>query len=299
MDDRLVLYGSGQVGKRWLDCLGSEKVYCFTDSDETKVGSKLYGKEVIPIRQLLKENSKIKIFISTGPEHKRMIYKILQQIGIEDKVVGAPYLDKELAFHWDTWIDTASGFEGCNALARGVVVEKCMVGYASYLSKDTAFENVKIGRYSSVGPRVRLIRGQHPTSKFVSTHQMFYSTYSPIKKTYVEKDLFEQNRCTGEGYTVEIQNDVWIGADVTIMEGVTVGNGAIVAAGANVVKDVEPYAIVGGNPARLIRYRFEEKDIDFLTKLSWWNKPRNWIAEHAEYFCDIKILKEKLIAENR
>lgn len=294
MSDKLVLYGSGQVGKGWLDYLGSEKIYCFIDSDENRAGSIVYGKKIVSIEKALKERNEIRIFISTGAEYKREIYKALQRFGIEDRVVGAPYLEKELSFHWDTWIDTVSDFEGCNALAKGVVVEKCVVGYASYLSKETILENVKIGRYSSIGPRVHLVRGQHPTSKFVSTHQMFYATDSPVKRTYVEKDLFNQYRCTSEGYAAEIQNDVWIGANVTIMEGVTIGNGAIVAAGANVVKDVEPYTIVGGNPAKLIRYRFGQEDIDFLMKLKWWDRPQAWIADHASYFCDIKVLREEL-----
>ncbi|EHL29757.1 CatB-related O-acetyltransferase [Legionella drancourtii] len=78
-----------------------------------------------------------------------------------------------------------------------------------------------------------------------------------------------------------IGNDVWIGYDATIMLGVTIGDGAIIGTRAVVTKDVAPYEIVGGNPARVIRKRFDEETIDFLLKLQWWNWPIEKIREHV------------------
>jgi ribonucleotide reductase beta subunit family protein with ferritin-like domain len=79
---------------------------------------------------------------------------------------------------------------------------------------------------------------------------------------------------------------------------VSIADGTIVAAGTNVVKDTEPYAIVGGNPARTIRFRFDTDEIEFLTKLKWWNKDYVWVAEHAQYFSDIKKFK-KLVEDEK
>lgn len=81
------------------------------------------------------------------------------------------------------------------------------------------------------------------------------------------------------------------------MEGVTIGNGAVIAAGAIVLKDVDPYAIVAGVPAKVIRYRFEPEDVKWLESLQWWNQSEEWIRNHAEYFSQIEQLKEKVNEE--
>lgn len=83
---------------------------------------------------------------------------------------------------------------------------------------------------------------------------------------------------------------MWIGSYARIMEGVTIGDGAIVAAGALVTKDVPPYAIVGGVPAKIIRFRFDEATIAGLLELKWWEKDQSWIRAHAKDFRDARIL---------
>ena len=89
---------------------------------------------------------------------------------------------------------------------------------------------------------------------------------------------------------IVIGNDVWIGSRATILEGVNIGDGVVVAAGAVVTKDVPPYAIVGGVPARIIRYRFDEETIQNLLKMKWWEKDQEWIQNHADDFDDVKQL---------
>lgn len=104
---------------------------------------------------------------------------------------------------------------------------------------------------------------------------------------------FEMYRKTASGYLVDIGHDVWIGADVKIMDGVSIGNGAVVAAGAVVTKDVPPYAIVGGVPAKIIKYRFTPDQIEFLQQFKWWNMPEDWIRENWQMFEDIEKFAEK------
>ena len=92
---------------------------------------------------------------------------------------------------------------------------------------------------------------------------------------------------------INIGNDVWIGANAIVLDGVTIGDGAIISAGAIVNKNVPPFSIYGGVPARLIRFRFEENEIEFLKKFKWWDKDLNWIKTHTPYFKDIKELISK------
>jgi virginiamycin A acetyltransferase len=101
-----------------------------------------------------------------------------------------------------------------------------------------------------------------------------------------------------KGDTV-IGNDVWIGHNATVMAGVRIGDGAIVAANATVVKDVEPYCIVGGNPARLIRYRFPQDKIEKLLDLQWWNWDIGRITQniHALTGNDLSIIDRDLNSE--
>jgi acetyltransferase-like isoleucine patch superfamily enzyme len=84
--------------------------------------------------------------------------------------------------------------------------------------------------------------------------------------------------CKGD---IRIGNDVWIGAKATIMSGVNIGHGSIVAAGSLVTKDVEPYSIVGGNPAKHLKYRFDKNQIDDLLDIAWWNWNESKIKENA------------------
>ncbi len=97
---------------------------------------------------------------------------------------------------------------------------------------------------------------------------------------------------TIDGYNAIIGNDVWIGSNVLIIGGIKIGDGAIVAAGAVVTKDVPPYAIVGGIPARIIRFRFDKEQINKLLELKWWNKDDDWLIKNNYLFCNVEMFFE-------
>ncbi len=183
--------------------------------------------------------------------------------------------------------------EGRNFFDDKSYITSSHIGYGSYLGANTQISKARIGRYSSIGPRVDCVFGRHPSDTFVSTHPVFFSTNKQMGYSYTEVPLFEESapmRDTGGKYSILIGNDVWIGANVTIMDGVAIGDGAIVASNALVTKDVPPYAIVGGVPAKVIKKRFTEEQIEFLLEFKWWDKPEQWISKNAHLFVDIERL---------
>lgn len=202
-------------------------------------------------------------------------------------------VSKMVIFDEFTKINRFTVFEGRNRLYPGADLFSSHIGYGSYLGTSAKIRNTKIGRYTSIGPYVNTIFGKHPTHTFVSTHPVFFSKLEQVGITYVKNQKFKEfsNPIDPEGkYTIEVGNDVWIGAEVSILEGVKIGDGAIVASKSLVKDDVEPYTIVGGIPARKIKYRFEETERAFLLDFKWWNKSESWLKDNSALFEDIKHL---------
>lgn len=173
----------------------------------------------------------------------------------------------------------------------------CSIGKGSYVAGHSRLEHTRIGCFCSIGQNVHTIRGQHPVNDWVSTSPSFFSKNPANKLTYCKnQEKFEEYRYLDKGSKVAISigNDVWIGNYVILMEGITIGDGAVIAAGAVVTKDVAPYTIVGGVPAKIIRKRFDDEEIAFLTDLKWWNKDDTWLLEKAEYFSNVTRLKENI-----
>lgn len=181
-------------------------------------------------------------------------------------------------------IDLKCRFEGENKIYRNTRIANCTLGYGSYISHDSFISGAFIGKYCSIGPFVRTVNGNHPTNTFVSTHPTFFSTGKQNGTSYVERNKFPEHKYVDGKWNVMIGNDVWIGGCVTLLEGISIGDGVIIAAGAVVTRDVEPYSIIGGVPARVIRYRFDPEEISELLNIKWWNWNYDYIAASAEHF---------------
>lgn len=133
--------------------------------------------------------------------------------------------------------------------------------------------NVSFGNYCSIAAGVKIFRANHPTSYFTS-HPLFYN---PVMG-FVEEDLLNRP-------SLKIGHDVWIGADVIILPSVKeIGNGSVIGAGSVVVKDIPPYAIFAGNPAREIRMRFKKEQIDKLEKSKWWECTKSELIQKKDIF---------------
>ena len=168
-------------------------------------------------------------------------------------------------------------FAGANVLRGGTVITDCTVGRATYFGGGF-IANSDIGAFVSVGPDVRIGGlGGHPTG-WISSHPAFYSTHRQSGLSYVKKDYFAEHQRTSIG------NDVWIGAGTIVLDGVAIGDGVVVAAGSVVTRDVTPYTIVGGVPAKLIRKRFDDDTIERLRAVEWWNWPDEQLRRSADLF---------------
>lgn len=192
-------------------------------------------------------------------------------------------------------------FEGRNWICSDVRLNNVFMGFGSYVNSGGTLNNVSIGKYCSIGPRCKIISGgNHPTSKIVSTHPCFYSNVPHTGFTYSKENLFEELRYVNveKKYMVDIRNDVWIASDVKILPGVTIHDGAIVAAGAVVTKDVPPYAVVGGVPAKIIKFRFSSEEIEKLEAIKWWNKEESWLIENVSLFSDVTVFLKKFCCDN-
>ena len=188
-------------------------------------------------------------------------------------------------------IDDMCSFGGHNSIGRNTQLIHCNMGYASYCASNSFLRNVSIGKYCSIGKNVRIIDVTHPSRCYVSTHPAFYSVNNVTGLSYRKKNHFNENILVeGSEFSVKIGNDVWICDGAQIIGGVIIGDGAIIAAGAVVTKNVPAYAVFGGVPANLIRYRFAKDEIEFLSKTKWWNKSEEWIIAHAEHFDSVREL---------
>lgn len=191
-----------------------------------------------------------------------------------------------------------SQFEGLNTVGAGCRIVYSQVGFGSYVSNDTELLTTKVGRYCSIGPHVLMPTGKHPVSEFASSSPLFYSSKGVNGTSFVCEDKFNECEYANGGYSRVIGNDVWIGGGCLILEGVTIGDGAVIGAGAVVTKDVPPYAICVGVPAKVLRRRFDSCTVERLLELRWWDRDVSWLRKHSEVFESTEQLLWALECDN-
>lgn len=165
-------------------------------------------------------------------------------------------------------------------LFRDVFLSQTSLGAYSYLQSGSSASNTEIGPYCSIGSAVTIGLAAHPTS-MLSTSPVFYDPRQPLPSFLTDKVRF-----TSAVPRTVIGADVWIGQGVMIKAGLSIGVGAVLGAGAVVTHDVEPYQIVGGNPARVIRARFPLELVARLVASRWWEREATALRRLSDSFGD-------------
>lgn len=208
------------------------------------------------------------------------IKQIIKNVYINFTTIG------KLRFYSSCNLSVKSKFEGANKIGQNSFF-RGNIGYGSYIGPN-CFLNANIGRFTSIAPYVRNNNGIHPyTFPYATTCPMFFSTQKQNGEAFADKMMFDEFAAF-----VEIGNDCWIGENAFLVGGIKIGDGAVVLARAVVTKDVPPYAIVGGIPAKILRYRYDVDTINFLLEFKWWNRDISWFKDNWKFLCNIDGLKE-------
>jgi acetyltransferase-like isoleucine patch superfamily enzyme len=139
---------------------------------------------------------------------------------------------------------------------------------------------LRIGAYCSIAANVTIVLG--------GEHRTDWVTTSPLRILNDLPDAWADGHPASKG-DIAIGNDVWIGLGSTILSGVTIGDGAVIGAGSVVATDVPAYAVVGGNPARVIRYRFPEEVREALQRIAWWDWPHDRVIASVDLLCSTDV----------
>lgn len=215
------------------------------------------------------------------------------QFGIEcDFYTGSKIVGSELGHHCivgDFSRLTNSFLSNYVKIDRSNFILCSTIHDYSYTGSSTVIMHSTIGKFCSISWGVTIGPGEHDYSR-ISAHDFLYNPRYGIMPDEVAPPYDRY------ALSCDIGNDVWIGANVTVLRGVKIGNGAVVGANSVVTRDIPPYAIACGNPARIIKYRFPEHIISELQSLGWWDLPHETIKAAYDIFstADISIALKKL-----
>lgn len=174
-------------------------------------------------------------------------------------------------------VDNSSDISRKAKVYGNTQVTNSIIGDYSYVGRNSRVIHADVGKFCSISGAVRLGMGTHTLDK-LSTSPIFTERHNSTKHQWTEIQTVNPFK------RVKVGNDVWIGTGVMVMGGVTIGDGAVIGAGAIVTKDVPPYAVVAGVPAKVIRYRFTEEQIKTLEEVEWWNKTDEELRNNISLF---------------
>ena len=217
-----------------------------------------------------------KYLYGTGTIIKSCSFKFAYGYIYKNCYLKGSMLHGHIAIHDNSSLENTI-LKGYNKIGRNCYLSNSQIDKYSYVADDSKINNLKVGKFCSIGPNFMTGYGTHPINR-ISTSPYFYSTSvlnNPFLRNPSEFDEYKQT---------EIANDVWIGANVFVKDGIQIGNGAIVATGSVVTSDVPAYAIVGGVPAKIIRFRHSDKTIQSLLNSAWWDRNNDWIIANINLF---------------
>ncbi len=205
----------------------------------------------------------------------------------EHNVPKKKILSKDKPYIADNCLIKDSSFGAYVEIGEGNNIQESSIDDYSYTTENCQIIYSTIGKFVNIASYVRINPSPHPMH-WASQHHMLYR-----KEMFGfgedDTSFFDWRR---EKKAI-IGHDVWLGHNVTVMGGVTIGNGAVIGSGAIVTKDIPPYAIAVGNPAMIIRYRFDSQSIDKLEKIQWWNWEHKKLKAVLNDFKDIDTFLAK------
>ena len=229
--------------------------------------------------------------MTVSKKRKRMFKKISTKIKLRKKakIIRKRFPSSNVSV--DSFFSDKTELAGLNVICKRANITDSYIGLCSVVGPNSYLPKSIIGAFCSIADNVCVVEYRHPTS-FVSSYPSFFNTINnyPFGKSDA---AFEEVIKADDRHYILIGNDVWIGKNVLIKGGVTIGDGAVVGMGSVITKDVPPYSIVGGVPAKIIRYRFEKEVIDKLLEIKWWNWSLNKIDLNRNLFKNVDEFVKK------